>query len=132
MTIIGIYLWHRISYPSGTILEEWVNGIRVKYIAHSWGLGKYCEYGLIFIILAIVLIYMYRVTRQYLRSNDNALCMDSVCYVGVANMDSQISKKTRGELPFMTANWLNNVMYAFQFVLIINIFMNKIKIKNES
>lgn len=32
----------------------------------------------------------------------------------------------------MTANWLNNVMYAFQFVLIINIFMNKIKIENES
>ena len=83
MTIIGIYLWHRISYLSGPILEEWFNGIRVKYIAHSWGLGKYCEYGLIFIILAIVLIYMYRVTRQYLRSEDRmimhyALCMDSL------------------------------------------------------
>ena len=22
------------------------------------------------------------------RSNDNALCMDSVCYVGISNMDS--------------------------------------------
>ena len=30
------------------------------------------------------------------RSNDNALCMDLVCYVGVANMDSQISKKNKG------------------------------------
>lgn len=134
MTIIGIYLWHRISYLSGPILEEWFNGIRVKYIAHSWGLGKYCEYGLIFIILAIVLIYMYRVTRQYLRSEDRMIMhyawIQSVMWVFQIWIP-KFQRKTRGELPFMTANWLNNVMYAFQFVLIINIFMNKIKIENE-
>ena len=75
---------------------------RFLQIDYKWadGIGwpGMIEYGLIFIILAIVLIYMHRVTRQYLRSNDNALCMDSVCYVGVANMDSQISKKNKGRV----------------------------------
>ena len=93
------------------------------------------EYGLIFIILAIVLIYMYRVTRQYLRSEDRMIMhyawIQSVMWVFQIWIP-KFQRKTRGELPFMTANWLNNVMYAFQFVLIINIFMNKIKIENES
>ena len=67
------------------------------------------------------------------RSNDNALCiMHGFTVMWVFQIwIPKFQRKTRGELPFMTANWLNNVMYAFQFVLIINIFMNKIKIENE-
>ena len=84
-----VYMQRYFFYRFLQIDYKWADGI---------GWPGVIEYGLIFIFLAIVLIYMHRVTRQYLRSNDNALCMDSVCYVGVANMDSQISKKNKGRV----------------------------------
>ena len=112
---------------------------RFLQIDYKWadGIGwpGVIEYGLIFIFLAIALIYMHRVTRQYLRSEDRMIMhyawIQSVMWVFQIWIP-KFQRKTRGELPFMTANWLNNVMYTFQFVLIINIFMNKIKIENES